>query len=171
MIGKKEKIILSIFLGVIVITMALFSFEKFPQGKIAFGVKIANINVGGKAPKEVESIIKNKVDEFNEKTILLILKTNEDKKYGAAIKINQLKPKYQISTTVKEAFSLGKEKSFLKNLKEKLMALLGKRNVPLKIEISEEELDNFLTLKFGKFENPPINSEVIFNEKTLKFTI
>ncbi len=167
----KEKILLFIFLGVIVSTMALFSFEKFPQDKIAFGVKIANINVGGKTNEESKKIIQDKIADFNNKPMLVVLETEENKKQGAAIRISQLKPEYQVSETLKEAFSLGKEKNFFKNIKEKILALLGRRNLALNPKISEEELDNFLTKNFGSFENPPKNSGVIFEEKKIQFIV
>lgn len=165
-----NKIFLFIFLGVIVITMALFSFEKYPKDKIAFGVKIANISIGNKSKLDSEKIIKKEIDIFNKKGVLFIFENN-NQKYGRTITIESLKTEYDLEKSINEAFAIGKNKGFFRNLKEKTEAFFGKYNLSLYSKISEDKLDEFLTKNFGRFETSPKNAEVKFEEKSLSFIV
>lgn len=157
--------------GAISISLALFCFEKYPKEKIAFGVKISNVNVGGKSKNEAKIILENKIKKLSEKEIIFELKKNNVFIAQRKIKVKDFSPTFQLQNDLEKAFLIGKRGEFFLNLKEKILALFGKKNIELSINISEEKIDNFLTENFGKFETKPINATVYFDDQSVSFKI
>ncbi|MDD5552029.1 MAG: VanW family protein [Candidatus Pacebacteria bacterium] len=163
--------ILWLSLGVIVLTVTLFCFEKYPQGRINYGTKIAGIKVGGKAKTEANKIIQEKINNLSNEVISFELKEKNENSNIKVIRISNLKPKYNTEKDINSAFSFGKNKGFLGNTKDKIWSLFGKNNIELSIEINKESLDNFLNEKFGEFEILPQNAYVYFDEEDEVFKI
>jgi len=161
--GVLDKKIIYFLLGVIAFAMALFCFEKYPENKIAWGVKIDNINVGGKTEKEAKEILDKKIKELLEKKVVFELKKNSVVIAQREEKISYFSPKYNIEKDIKNAFLIGKKGNFFLNLKEKFLALFGKIKIMPTIKVQEEKVDEFLTKNFGKFEALPKNAIVYFS--------
>lgn len=158
-------------IGVIVITMALFCFEAYPKNKIAIGVKIAGINMSGKTEKEAQERLKKEIKNLLEKTISFSLEDEDGEKKEKMINVKDLGMKYDIKKDAKTAFSVGKNKGFFGNLREKTLSLVGQSKLPLRINVNEDNLDNVLAKEFGQFETLPQNAQVNFNEKKNTFEV
>ena len=172
---KNAKIGLSFLGTVAILIVAVFCFEYFPKNAFALGIKIGEVNIGGLSKTEAEEKLKLEINKFLQKNITFNF-TDEQNSRLKEIKIQEIGINFDIKESLKNPFFVGKNTKgkgklevFFQNLKEKIAALLKKRQFPLSVEISDESFDKFLTENFGEFEILPKNAEIIFDEKTLNF--
>lgn len=116
----------------LIFTVSFFSqYEKMYKNKIYPGVKIDNIEFGGKTTSEVEDYFKNKNKVFEELNIIL---SHEDK--IATISASELKAGYDSKLSSTQAFSIGRTGNFLSDLYQKWRA--KDKGINLKSSLSME---------------------------------
>jgi len=173
-----KKTILTIFLAVTILGVTVFSFGYFPKNSFAFGLKIGNEKIGGFSREKAKMKLENKVNIFLQKKINFVF-TSDDIVETILTTPEEIGINFDIERSLEEPFQIGKQDKiqeskpgvFFRNFKAKIFALQGKYNFPLKVNISNDSFEKFLTENFGEYEIFPKSAELIFNEKSLKFEI
>ncbi|MCD6094748.1 VanW family protein [bacterium] len=154
----------------VTLIVAVFCFVYFPKDGFAYGIKIGGEDVGGLTAEKAEEKLEKVTERFYEEEIRFIF-AEKGRLVKEKTKLKDLGINFDLKKSLEEPMKIGKGGSFFENLREKIFALQGRYNLPLKVKISEEKLDRFLTEKFGRFETLPKNAEIVFDEKTLNFKI
>ena len=161
-----------IFLSIIV--GSYFIFEKKYSNKIYPGIFIAGINMQGKTNKQAEKILNNKIDnisqigipfyyDYFQATLFPLVSSVESDLTYQIIDFN-------IEESINKAITIGRDKNFLKNLREKINILINKKNISINNKINKIEVEKFLQNNFSKFETPAQDAKLIFNKKNFKIT-
>lgn len=140
---KKEKnnkkiIMISIILAIIavfaILFSTIFSLININNKDIVSGVKIEGIDVSRLSKEEA---LKKLEEIYNEKINQDILLKYED--YDATIIPELLETKYEIEEAVNNAVNLGKDSNIIINNYNIFLALIGQKNINVKVSINEEE--------------------------------
>lgn len=148
------------------ISMAIFliGLEMFNSGKIVHGVKLANIDVGGKKTEETKKIIENKLEKFE-----ISLKNGNETLTG--ITLNDIGMDIFLNKSLEEAYMYGRNKNFAVGIKEQIFSFLFKKDFPIEYSINREKFESLLKRNFQESENFPINANIIFNKENNSFEI
>lgn len=135
---QKRKIIPIIVIGIIFVTIIIFStifaLININNTNIVSGVKINGIDVAGLSREEA----KEKIDSiYNEKKQKDILLKYED--YDATINPELIDTKYDTDRAIEEAISIGKSGNIIVNNYNILFAIIGKKDIKVNIEINKDE--------------------------------
>lgn len=177
----KKGLLIFCITAIVVIAVAFYILY-LPKDSFARGITVGGEKIGGLSKTQAENLIETKVNEFLEKDITFHF-SNSEGIYSKEIKIKDLGVVFDIEKSLEEPFSVGRKFSsnssindFFQNTKEKIASLRGNYQFSLIATIDDKEekeegFEKFFTENFGKFEIPPQNAVVIFNEKTLDFDI
>jgi len=136
--GRKKLIISMLICITLLLLVAIFSvifaLLNINNNKIISGVCISGINVSNLSKEEANKYITEKVNDKIAKTIKL--KYNEE--YETTINLEQIEANYEIAKAVDEAFDIGRRQNIILNNYDILFAMLGKKNIELKVIINEE---------------------------------
>lgn len=148
------------------ISMAIFliGLEMFNSGKIVHGVKLANIDIGGKKTEETKKIIENKLEKFE-----ISLKNGNETLTG--ITPSDIGMDIFLNKSLEGAYMYGRNKNFAVGIKEQIFSFLFKKDFPIEYNINREKFESLLKRNFQKSENFPINTNIIFNKKNNSFEI
>ena len=135
----KKGLIVSIVIGIVIlfvlaICSVIFALLNINNNKIISGINISGINVSNLTKEEANKYISEKVNEKIAKTIKL--KYNED--YESTINLEQIEVNYKVSEAIEEAYKIGRSGNIIINNYNILLAMLGKKDVDLKVNINEE---------------------------------
>ncbi len=156
--GVKLILILAITMAIFLLGVEILNFEK-----IAWGAKIAGIKVGGLNLKQAERLLN--LSNLSE-TKLKFYYQNINKEVSA----KDLGIIFNSDFSLKESFTLGRNKNPILGLKEKVLALTGKYNLPLYFSFNLGQLDQWLKINFP-IEQPAQNATPIFNPLADKFEV
>lgn len=152
------------------LTICLLCFlflELSNRGKIARGLEVEKIKLGGIKISRAPEILQEKINQFNDKKIYLVYGQNKinSTPQELGIKINTEK-------TLANAYAFGhkSEKIFLSAIEEQISAFLFGKTEPLIYSINSEKMDNALS-EFNGIENKPQNATLKFNPNTNNFEI
>jgi len=134
--------------------------------KIAFGIKIANANLGGYNIIKSEEILREKCNDFGEQEIILLYQ-----EYNWPIKLSDLGFKLKSKETIDEAYKIAHQANIIINIKEQLSALFGLRQIEPIYEIDNEKFKEKTSELFKNIEKPAQNASLIFNEEIDNFSI
>jgi len=151
----KFKIIVSI---IFIILLFILILEIANANKLIYGLKIANVNMGGMSLIKAELLLSQKINQINQKYFILKYKN----------KTLQINPKnlgitIDIKKTLENAYHIGRENNFLINFLNKIKILFTKKNIDLIIIVNQEKLENALK-EFKNLEKFPQNSEIKYNQ-------
>lgn len=138
--GKsRKKLIISMVICITIllalaIFSVIFSLLNINNNKIISGINISGINVSNLSKEEATKYITEKVNDKIAKTIKL--KYNEA--YETTINLEQIEANYKIPEAVEEAFQIGRSGNIIVNNYDILLAIIGKKNVNLEVNINEE---------------------------------
>ena len=134
---KNKKIIIPIcifiFLVIVLVFSTIFAIININNEKIVTGVKIKGVEVAGLTSEEAKSKIELIYSEKLQKDISL---QYED--YEASINTELLEITYNIDSAVQEAIEVGKKNNIFVNNYDILMALIGKKDIDVNMDINEE---------------------------------
>ena len=128
----------------LVLFFVYFVFENYHSQKIYPNLYLGNYRLGGLTPEQAKKSLSEKVDNLRQNgvtfyfgnsqtTILPIISSAEgDLVYEIMT--------FDLEETIREAYLYGRNQNFLKNLKNKIQALLYGRPSKLIFEINENEL-------------------------------
>ncbi len=172
----KRGLLISCITAAIIIAV-VFYILYLPKNTFSRGLIVGSEKIGGLSKAQAEDLLKTKVNEFLEKDITFHFSDSEGT-YSKEVKLKNLGIAFDVEKSLEEPFLIGRVSSsdgiindFFQSSKEKIFALQGKYQFPLIAKVNEESFEKFFTENFGKFENPPKNATVVFDEKTLDFNV
>ncbi|MDD5071597.1 MAG: VanW family protein [Patescibacteria group bacterium] len=152
------------FAFLIISSAALLIFEKQYEGRIYPGIKIGNIDLGGRTKEEAEKLLGGKINELNQEG--LKFKYNNQRAAIAPTVVSlETDLSYRIVSfeperTAGEIFAFGRNRDSLNNLKNKIDSLLFGKSAGIIYILNEEEIKKILKSNYEKFENPGKNAEL-----------
>lgn len=161
-------LLLAVFFIINLVPLGIyFVFEKKFQEKIYPGVFIANIDLSGKTKKEALLLLNKKIDNVKQEGIIF---EHENLKSTLFPVISSVEGdlayqviRFDIDKNIEEAFNVGRNKDFKKNLIEKYNAWKYNKVFPLIFNSNDEEIKDFLIESFSNFKKPSQNAKLIHN--------
>lgn len=169
---EKRRIIkwLLIFVAVFFVLSGLsagasWGFQKKYENKIFPGIKLGDINLGGKTKEEVKEIINQKINEINQNGLRFEY-NGQETIVPTAISSFEADLSYQIVTfipeqTIEGIYSFGRDENFFNNFKNKFSALIFKKNANIIYTANEEEITKILEASYDHLNKPAKNAELI----------
>ena len=169
---KKKKILKWLLISVAVFFVlsatgagASWSFQKKYDNKIFPGIKLGNLDLGGKTRDEAKKIINEKIDQIGQNGIKFKYNSQETTITPSIFSFDA-DLAYQIITfnpdqTVEEIFSFGRNKSLFGNLRNRLSAFIFKKSANIIYTANEEEITRILKSNYSNLEIPAKNAELI----------
>nr|MBC8308513.1 peptidoglycan binding domain-containing protein [Pelagibacterales bacterium] len=134
--------------------------------KIAFGIKIADANLGGQKIKKFKEILKEQWNNFDEQNITFLYQ-----EYNWPVKLSGLGFELKLQETIDEAYKITHQANVLINIKKQLSALFGLYNIKPVYKINIEKIEKKIIKLFKNIEKPAQNASLIFNEELNSFSI
>jgi vancomycin resistance protein YoaR len=168
--------IVAVFLIALLILFVIYiSFEKKYSNNYFPGTSIAGFNVGGLERREVEQKLNQKIDVINkeginfayhnEQATLDILLTSTEADIALPIIM------FDIDMAVETAFAYARSQSWLYNVKEQMLLSKKGRDFGIQVNVSQNELDNFLIENFSHFSTPSKDASLIATSSPTRKTV
>lgn len=119
--------------------------------RIAFGVKVQGVNVGGLKSSDAIQTLKRSLPAFEDITVPLVCKGEVVRR--VKLKLLELKPDYEMA--VKMALRVGRQKSNLDSLREFSLAWQEGVNLPLPFVLNERKALSLLKQLSQSLDRPP----------------
>ncbi|MFH1387921.1 MAG: VanW family protein [Patescibacteria group bacterium] len=165
-----KKIYRKIIIGLLIITTGLIYLILILQivnnEKIAFGIKIADANLGGQNITKSKNILKEQWNNFNEQNITLLYQ-----EYNWPVKLPDLGFELKTQETIDKAYKITHQANIIINIKEQLFALFGLYQTEPIYEINSKKFEEKTIELFKNIEKPAQNASLIFNEELNSFSI
>lgn len=124
------------------------------EGKIHKNVYIENVDYSGLTKKEARIKLEETIENNNELKLLY-----EDKIYQ--IKLSDLNICYKVQEMIDEAYSIGRGKSIVSNIKTRLKLNMGETYViKLKYTHDNKNIDNYISYLQKEIDRDPVNATV-----------
>lgn len=133
---------------------------------MALGLKMANLSLGGQNAEQAEKNILAYFLFLEKQKIKL---EYQGKYYEAAPA--ELGISLNPDSSLRQAFSIGRKKNILAGLGEQIISFLRKYNLEADYSLNENELNNFIALNLNDIENPPRNSNLVFDNQKNNYEI
>jgi len=134
--------------------------------KIAWGVKVDDLHLGGKNISSAEKLLAEKWEQFIQQKVKLVY---QDKIWLVDITELGFQPDYQ--TTINQAEQIGHHSNPLVNIKEQLIALFGFRSFSAAYQINQEKFQEQTGQLFENIERPTQNATLIFNSEINDYSL
>ena len=157
--------IISLILLIVLIYLILI-LQIVNNEKIAFGIKIAEANLGGYNIIKSAEILKKQCDDFGEQEIILSYQ-----EYNWPIKLSNLGFELKLQETIDKTYKITHQSNIAINIKEQLFALFGLHNIEPIYEIDKEKFEEKTAELFKNIEKPAKNASLIFNEEIDNFSL
>ena len=155
--------LLIILIGLIYLILIL---QIVNNEKIAFGIKIADANLGGQNITKSKEILKEQWNNFDEQNITFLYQ-----EYNWPVKLSGLGFELKLQETIDEAYKITHQANVLINIKKQLSALFGLYNIKPVYKINIEKFEEKTIELFKNIEKPAQNASLIFNEELNSFSI
>ncbi len=152
-----------IFVVILVLCLGLTLVNK---NKLVRGLKIADIAVGGLTIEKARLKIKNPIEDFLKKEIIL----RYDNKTWTALP-EKLGIKIDIDSTLNQASKIGHNKNFILGSAQKVLAFLGYYNLRVSYSINELDFEKFIREKLNDIDNPAKNADFIYDKNKNDFVL
>jgi len=154
---------LIVFIGLIYLILFL---QIVNSQKIAWGVKVADFNLGRSHPQIAQKDLQEKWHNFAEQEITFLY---QEKSWSA----NLVDLGFQIdeATTINQAYQIGHQANAFINLKEQLIALMAGYHLEPVHKIDEKKFQEKTGQLFEDIERPVQNASLIFNEEIDDFSL
>jgi vancomycin resistance protein YoaR len=146
-------------------------FEKKYDNKIYPGIILGEMDLSGKTPEELKSIINKKVNQINQNGITFYY---QEKQTAIMPIVASLETdlayeiiNFDVEKTVAQAYGFGRGNNFFINLSNKIKAIISKQPIALRTTINEEEINQALSENFSQYEIPAEDAELIFKQQSL----
>ena len=166
MIERNRKILISVLIFLTGIICFIFTLEAVNSQKIAFGIKVANFNLGNQTLKVSQEILKDKWDTYANSEIVLHYQNR-----AWAIKLADLGFQINYQTTANQAYQITRQSNDLINLKDQLAALVGFYNLSLIYVVDEQRFESRTAEIFQNIEQLAKDATLIFDQETDQFIL
>ncbi len=161
---RRTAIITIIVIVLIVASLAALDFAN--KNKIAHGLQIAGIPVGGLTINEARIKLEKPIDEFLKKDI--VLRYKKDNEIWTA-NPGEMGIKINIDSTLNQISKMGHQKRFFSDTGQQILAFFGYYNLPLNHEINEVEFEKFIREKLNSIDKPAVNAALIYSKEKKDF--
>lgn len=161
--GKPSKFIAAI---VIVLLFSLAILEFINYDKIALGLKLADLKLGGQRIGQAEASLSSYLASLNEKEIVL---TYANKSHPA--KPADLGLGFNVNQNFKKIVSIGRQKNVFAGLTQQIMALIGSYNLDIDLTIDNYKLSSFISANLLEIEKPAQDATLAYNKQTQNFDL
>lgn len=157
----------AIFFILLAMTALIFLvFEKTYQNKIYPGVRLGDINLGGKTRIQVAYLINQKINKIDQTGI--VFKYNKQQTNLMSV-VSSIESDLAYSVidfepedTIAEAISFGRKSNFFQNISDKLKSLIHGKTIEMKFYLNEEEAVKTLANSFNFLEKAPNDAKLVF---------
>ncbi len=168
-IKKWPSLISAIFLFLTIAISLTLAFEKTFAERIYLGVKVGQINLGGKTKDQALEALDQATKIFNEQGLIFVY---QNKKVVTPSIVSASDPDLsrtifilENQKTVEEAFDLGRTNTSLsQNLKNRLKSLIFGHRLKLKYSFNEDEIKKNLQENFSALEQPAKNAKLTVSQ-------
>ena len=153
-----------LFLIIIILLGGYLSYQELYNGKVYPGVRLGQIDLGGRTFDEVREILQEKVEQINQEGLFFIGYGPEKKKKEISVSpvlialtdpdLSRQIINFDLERTVEGISTIGRRRNFLKSLEERLRGFFSYYQVPLLLQIDEQEFIAILKNNFNNLENP-----------------
>ena len=154
-----------ILLLILLFISVIFSLINIGNAKIAKGVKIGTIDVSNLNKEEATLKLQN----WYKETALNNIKINYEE-LEENITIEQFEANIDIDKAIKEAYLVGKSGNIIKDNYDILFSMLFQKNIELKIEMNEDEINKKIDELNKKLPNAMEESNYYIEENNLIIT-
>ena len=149
----------------------LIIFDSLFNNKIYPNIFIGNLNLGGKSAEEAKRLINQEVDKINQRGIIFSY-NNFESQIAPVIASADGDLAYQIinfntDQAVAAALNYGRGNNPFINLKNKLLALFAKKQLPITLSANREEITKILKNNFSKNYEPAQDAKLIITKAPL----
>jgi len=168
--GRLKKwliLFLTFFLVIVFILSSLVAVDKIYDRKFYPSVSVTGVNLGGLTIEQAEKIFKAKIGQLNRNGQVFFYQDKYTVVYPVTISPADPDLIYELITfrldkTLEDAYQIGRDKNFLKNLWQKIKLPFINKNLNINFELKEEEIKKILINNFAEFEKPGQNPKIIF---------
>ncbi len=150
-------IFLALFIFVGIICGSFFGYEKAYANKILLGIKIGDLNLGGKDKTEAQSLLNNYLDNLSKKNITVISDNQINN-----VALGDLGVSFDSQKLINTAYQIGREKSIALRFSSALAAFASEKIIALSPNFDEKKAQTALE---------KISSSVIKEPKDAYFKI
>lgn len=145
----------------------LITEEIMMAGRVYPGVKVGQLALGFKTVEQAQALIQSQGDQFTQTGVIVSGRGKTIAVNPAVIAPGDPDLSYEIlffdnQEMLKQAWQVGRDQNQLTNLKNRFLALMGQKQLPVSFEIDDWEFEKILKKNFGGLENPAKNSELTF---------
>ncbi|MFC1700697.1 VanW family protein [Patescibacteria group bacterium] len=157
------KKIITYFLIILFIALigSIFSIQLINSNKICQGIKIANINIGGKTSEQAQEIIEKEFNNLLEKDLVF---NYQNSNIVSSVKLTDLGFQINYQKTIDQA-------SNIKKTKEQILSLFNKYNFDIIYDFDQNQFKDQIANTFKDIEKSPQNAILIFDEQADEFIL
>lgn len=161
---RKKKLLLFVSFALTlssVLTLGLFS-----NGGLIYGIKVANVKIGGMDKATAFEILNEAEKNFLEQKIDLVFREQT-----WSVRIKELGILFQTQKTIDKAWKIGREKNIIIAAKNRIAARFGLIDIEPEFEINQIALDETIKERLFLIEKPAQNAALIYNKNKNDFDI
>lgn len=146
-----------------------FSLALANRNKFVYGLKIANISIGGVAINEtsISAALGEAVKQFFEHEI--VLRFDDEEKIWTALP-EKLGAVISLDSTIQEVSKIGHQGNFLVKSIQQILALFGRYNISFHCQINENKLESFIREELASIDYSAVNAGWKYDEEIDGFT-
>lgn len=138
--GIKIKIIIVILIFVILVILGISTIPAIITNnnkKIVSGISINGVNVEGLTIEEAKTLLNKSADKITSSDVKIVLG-----EYENSINLTQISAKYDIDSSIDEAYKIGRKDNIFKNSYDVFSSKYKGKDLDIGISINQEELKN-----------------------------
>ncbi len=154
------------FIGFIIISIFVFIHLTNSPDKAIRGIYLNNINLHNLTKEEAIIELEKNIEQYSLQNNTLRV-DEQTYKYS----ILDTGAKIDIFSTIEDAYSYGRNESFIKNISTQLKTFVITKNIPIIAVIDEEQFNDFAKTHLASFETQSKNASIKYSPQTEKFNI
>lgn len=177
---KLVALLASIFFIFAFIILSSLVFQNYYSNKVYPGIKIGNLDLGGKTKMQVSELLNQFAQKFQEEGIVYIATNDLNKTRRVKISPTIISPQdpdlsreilnFEIKENTEAIYSIGRQGNFLKRYQEIIKNFISKKQVSLIYRLYEDELTKVLKDNFKDFENSAVDAKLEAENEIFKIT-
>jgi len=161
----KKKIVRTAIITTIMIVLIIVSLSALDlanKNKLAHGLKIANISVGGLSTSEAQTKIEKSVDEFLKRDIILRYEQGKNNSEISTALPEALGIQINVTATLNAASRIGHQGQPFSSMVQQILAFFGYYNLHLNYGVNEIQLEKFIREKLNNIDKLAVNAGFVY---------
>ena len=160
---------LIVLIGLFIATSVfLLGLELLNVNKVAWGIKVVGVNIGGQSPQQAQNTLAAELTSLNENKIKLVF---EKENISWQPSLAELGVSFDLEQTVNSAYQIGRGKNILAGLWQQILAFFGRYNLEAAVALENGILLAYAQDNFSNIEDPAQSATLVYNENTADFDI